>query len=62
MHWLTVLERKILWLRAGKKPWKKIREDYGISQATASRRLNSALTKISYRLNNPEKYEKCEQS
>ena len=54
MLWLRWLEKdnaRLLWLRANRKPWKKICWDLGISRATANRRWQYGIAVIVWRLN-----------
>ena len=47
----TVEERKLVWLRAARVPWKAITFEFGCDRTTAWRRWTLALTKIASRLN-----------
>ena len=51
MLWITVEERKLIWLRAARVPWKAITWEFGCDRTTAWRRWTLALTKIASRLN-----------
>jgi hypothetical protein len=51
MLWITVEERKLIWLRAARVPWKAITFELGCDRTTAWRRWTLALTKIAARLN-----------
>ena len=51
MQWINTIERKLIWKRAVKVPWKIIYWEFGFSQSTARRRWKHALTKISNQLN-----------
>jgi hypothetical protein len=51
MRWLTVKERKLIWRRAAKTPWKRICCDLGYVRMTVWRKWVCALTKISTQLN-----------
>ena len=51
MLWITVEERKLIWLRAARVPWKAITFEFGCDRTTAWRRWTLALTKIASRLN-----------
>jgi hypothetical protein len=51
MLWITVEERKLIWLRASRVPWKAITWEFGCDRTTAWRRWTLALTKIASRLN-----------
>ena len=46
-----VEERKLIWLRAARVPWKAITWEFGCDRTTAWRRWTLALTKIAARLN-----------
>ncbi|MWB77062.1 helix-turn-helix domain-containing protein [Pseudooceanicola sp. 216_PA32_1] len=49
--WLGESERRLIWWRAGRRPWKQITHDLGVDRSTAWRQHKLALTKISARLN-----------
>lgn len=49
--WISVDERKLVWSRAARVPWKYISGDLGCDRSTAWRRWQLALTKIAARLN-----------
>ena len=51
MLWISVEERKLIWLRAARVPWKAITWEFGCDRTTAWRRWTLALTKIASRLN-----------
>ena len=51
MLWISVEERKLIWLRAARVPWKAITFEFGCDRTTAWRRWTLALTKIASRLN-----------
>ena len=51
MLWITVEERKLIWLRAARVPWKAITFEFGCDRTTAWRRWTLALAKIAARLN-----------
>jgi len=51
MPWIEVGERKLIWLRAARVPWKQITWEMGCDRTTAWRRWQLALTKIASRLN-----------
>lgn len=51
MPWIEVEERKLIWLRAARVPWKQITWEMGCDRSTAWRRWQLALTKIASRLN-----------
>ncbi|MEA1938236.1 MAG: DUF6362 family protein, partial [Pseudomonadota bacterium] len=53
LDWLRLVpeaERRILWMRAERKPWKAICYRFGISRATATRRHAFALGMIAWQL------------
>jgi hypothetical protein len=47
----TTAERKLIWSRAARVPWKQISGELGCDRTTAWRRWQLALTKIAARLN-----------
>jgi len=49
--WIETAERKLVWSRAARVPWKQISGDLGCDRTTAWRRWQLALTKIAARLN-----------
>ena len=49
--WIEEAERKLVWSRAAKVPWKVISHELGCDRTTAWRRWQLALTKIAARLN-----------
>ena len=49
--WITEAERKLVWSRAARVPWKVISGEMGCDRTTAWRRWQLALTKIAARLN-----------
>ena len=49
--WIDETERKLIWSRAGRTPWKQICWDLGCDRTTAWRKHKIALTKIAARLN-----------
>ena len=51
MLWIEEAERKLVWSRAARVPWKHISCDLGCDRTTAWRRWQLALTKIAARLN-----------
>ena len=51
MLWISVEERKLIWLRAARVPWKAITFEVGCDRTTAWRRWTLALTTIASRLN-----------
>lgn len=51
IHFLDeVDERKIIWLRAKKTPWKLICFEFGISRATANRKWQNAIRRITQKI------------
>lgn len=51
MTWIDEAERKLIWSRAARVPWKVIAGEMGCDRTTAWRRWQLALTKIAARLN-----------
>jgi hypothetical protein len=49
--WLEPEDAELLWLRVDSRPWKEICRHFGISRATANRRLEYVLSIIARRLN-----------
>ena len=49
--WINEAERKLIWSRAARVPWKVISGEMGCDRTTAWRRWQLALTKIAARLN-----------
>lgn len=49
--WIDVDERKLVWSRAARVPWKVISWELGCDRTTAWRHWQLALTKIAARLN-----------
>ena len=49
--WIEEAERKLVWSRAARVPWKQISGELGCDRTTAWRRWQLALTKIAARLN-----------
>lgn len=49
--WIEEGERKLIWSRAARVPWKQISGELGVDRTTAWRRWQLALTKIASRLN-----------
>jgi hypothetical protein len=49
--WIEEAERKLVWSRAARVPWKQISGEMGCDRTTAWRRWQLALTKIAARLN-----------
>jgi len=51
MLWIEEAERKLIWARAARVPWKQITGELGCDRTTAWRRWQIALTKIATRVN-----------
>ena len=51
LRWLEPQDARLVWLRANRTAWKPICWEFGISLATANRRLEYGLSVISWRLN-----------
>ena len=51
VRWIEEPERKLVWSRAARVPWKVITGEMGCDRTTAWRRWQLALTKIAARLN-----------
>jgi hypothetical protein len=49
--WLDEPERRLIWWRAARRPWKQITHELGVDRSTAWRKHKLALTKIAGRLN-----------
>ena len=49
--WIDEAERKLIWSRAARVPWKQICWELGCDRTTAWRKHKLALTKIASRLN-----------
>lgn len=49
--WIGIEERKLVWSRAARVPWKQISGEFGCDRTTAWRHWQLALTKIAARLN-----------
>ena len=49
--WIDEAERKLIWSRAARVPWKQLSFELGCDRTTAWRRWQIALTKIAARLN-----------
>lgn len=49
--WIEEDERKLVWARAARVPWKQISAEHACNRSTAWRRWQIALTKIAARLN-----------
>ena len=51
LSWVEALERKLIWGRAAKKPWRVICCEVGYSRAVAWKKWQAGLRKIVKRLN-----------
>ena len=49
--WINEPERRLIWSRAARVPWKQITFELGVDRSIAWRRWQLALTKIAARLN-----------
>ena len=49
--WVEEAERKLIWSRAARVPWKRIMGELGCDRTTAWRRWQNALGKIAVQLN-----------
>ncbi len=49
--WIGEDERRLIWWRAARRPWKEISGELGVDRTTAWRRWQMALAKIADRLN-----------
>ena len=49
--WLESEDAELLWMRVDSRPWKQICRHFGISRATANRRVEYVLSVIAWRLN-----------
>ena len=49
--WIAEAERRLIWSRAARVPWKQISGELGCDRTTAWRRWQLALSKIAARLN-----------
>jgi hypothetical protein len=49
--WISEDERRLVWGRAARRPWKQITYEIGVDRSTSWRRHKLALTKIASRLN-----------
>jgi len=50
IHWVNSAERKLIWLRAYRTPWRVIARETGYPRTSAQRYWQGALTKIAQRL------------
>jgi hypothetical protein len=48
--WISEEERRLIWWRAARRPWKEITYELGVDRSTAWRQHKLALTKIAARL------------
>ena len=49
--WIDEDERRLIWWRAARRPWKEITYELGVDRSTAWRQHKLSLTKIAARLN-----------
>lgn len=49
--WLDAEDTKLLWMRAESRPWKEICRHFGVSRATANRRVEYVLSVLAWKLN-----------
>ncbi len=49
--WLDESERRLVWWRAARRPWKLITHELGVDRSTAWRKHKLALAKVAARLN-----------
>lgn len=57
--WLEPEDAQLLWMRAERIPWKEICQHFGVSRATANRRVEYLLSVLARKLNHqrvPEKW------
>ena len=57
--WLEPEDAQLLWMRVDRRPWKEICQHFGISRATANRRVEYLLSVLAWKLNHhrvPEKW------
>ncbi|WP_244427590.1 DUF6362 family protein [Bartonella queenslandensis] len=55
VSWVLEAERRLIWQRAARLPWKEICYSLGCDRSTAWRKWNIALAKIAARLNAEKK-------
>jgi hypothetical protein len=58
LRWLEIEDAKLVWERAGGRPWKIIAHRWGIDRSTAWRRWTYALVTIAAKLNSRKLQEK----
>jgi hypothetical protein len=51
LGWLTPEDARLVRMRAERTPWKQVCREFGISRATAHRRLKYLMSVIAWRLN-----------
>lgn len=51
LRWLEKNDARIVWLRANRKPWKKITWEIGLSRRAANRHWQYGIALITWRLN-----------
>jgi len=49
--WLEPQDAQLLWMKVERTPWKVICQDFGISRATANRRVEYLLSVLAWKLN-----------
>jgi hypothetical protein len=49
--WLEPEDAELLWMRVDSRPWKEICRHFGISRATANRRVEYVLSVLAWKLN-----------
>jgi hypothetical protein len=57
--WLEAEDAQLLWMRVDLRPWKEICRYFGISRATANRRVEYLLSVLAWKLNHqrvPQKW------
>lgn len=59
--WLQPEDAQLLWMRIERTPWKEICQQFGISRATANRRVEYLLCVITCKLNHHRLSAKCSQ-
>ena len=56
IFWVNEQERKLIWSRASKKPWKVICQEIGYSRSIAWKKWQHALLRVAKRLNGKSFY------
>jgi hypothetical protein len=49
--WLEPEDAQLLWMKVESRPWKEICRNFGISRATANRRVEYVLSVLAWKLN-----------